>query len=107
MVIGILDDKPYRAMLNCLLPTANQVILTRAKINRAMEPQSLEPIAKKIISRVTIISDVKQALEHAVKTASPDSVICVAGSLYVVGEAKEALDGSAFGVVARGRSPKP
>ena len=107
MVIGILDDKPYRAMLNCLLPTANQVILTRAKINRAMEPQSLEPIAKKIISRVTIISDVKQALEHAVKAASPDDVICVAGSLYVVGEAKEALDGSAFGVVARGRSPKP
>jgi dihydrofolate synthase/folylpolyglutamate synthase len=98
MVIGILDDKPYRAMLNCLLPTANQVILTQAKINRAMEPQSLEPIAKKIISRVTIISDVKQALEHAVKTASPDSVICVAGSLYVVGEAKEAIDGSAFKV---------
>ena len=98
MVIGILDDKPYRAMLNCLLPTANQVILTRAKINRAMEPQSLEPIAKKIISRVTIISDVKQALEHAVKAASPDDVICVAGSLYVVGEAKDAIDGSAFKV---------
>jgi len=92
MVIGILDDKPYRAMLNCLLPTANQVILTRARINRAMEPQKLEPIAKKIIPKVTIIPDVKQALEHAVKTSSPDDIICVAGSLYVVGEAKEALD---------------
>jgi dihydrofolate synthase/folylpolyglutamate synthase len=97
MVIGILDDKPYRAMLNCLLPTASQVILTRAKINRAMEPQKLEPIAKKIIPRVTIIPDVKLALEHAIKTASPDDIICVAGSLYVVGEAKEALDGSVFG----------
>jgi len=96
MVIGILDDKPYRAMLNCLLPTANQVILTRAKINRAMEAERLEPIAKKIIPRVTIISDVKQALAHAIKTASPDDIICVAGSLYVVGEAKEALEGSAF-----------
>jgi dihydrofolate synthase/folylpolyglutamate synthase len=93
MVIGILDDKPYRAMLNCLLPTANQVILTRAKINRAMEPQKLEPIAKKMIPGVTVIPDVKQALEHAIKTASPDDTICVAGSLYVVGEAKEALDG--------------
>ena len=97
MVIGILDDKPYQAMLNCLLPTASQVILTRAKINRAMEPRKLEPIAKKIIPRVTIIPDVKLALEHAIKTASPDYIICVAGSLYVVGEAKEALDGSAFG----------
>jgi dihydrofolate synthase/folylpolyglutamate synthase len=97
MVIGILDDKPYRAMLNCLLPTASHIILTRAKINRAMEPQKLESIAKKIIPGVTIIPDVKLALEHAIKTASPDDIICVAGSLYVVGEAKEALDGSAFG----------
>jgi len=97
LIIGILDDKPYNAMLKCLLPTANRVILTRARINRALEPQKLEPLAKKLIPGVTIISDVKQALEQALKTAAPDDVICVAGSLYVVGEAKEAL-GSRFRV---------
>ena len=96
MVIGILDDKPYSAMLKCLLPTANRVILTRAKISRALEPQKLEALAKKITPRVTIISDVKQALEYAIKTASQNDVICVAGSLYVVGEAKEALEDSRF-----------
>ena len=94
MVIGILDDKPYNAMLKCLLPAANRVILTRAKINRALEPKKLEALAKKLTPKVTIIADVKQALEYAVKSASPDDVICVAGSLYVVGEAKEALEGS-------------
>jgi dihydrofolate synthase/folylpolyglutamate synthase len=92
MIIGILDDKPYKAMLKCLLPTANRVILTRAKINRAMKPEKLEPIAKNILPAVTIISDVKQALASAIKTAGLKDVICVAGSLYVVGEAKEALD---------------
>jgi dihydrofolate synthase/folylpolyglutamate synthase len=92
MIIGILDDKPYKAMLNCLLPTADRVILTRAKINRAMEPEKLETIAKNILPAVSIIPDVKQALASAIKTAKPDDVICVAGSLYVVGEAKEALD---------------
>ena len=92
MIIGILDDKPYKAMLNCLLPPASRVILTQAKINRAMEPQKLETIARDILPAVTIISDVKQALASAIKTAKPDDVICVAGSLYVVGEAKEALD---------------
>ncbi|MEJ2285226.1 MAG: bifunctional folylpolyglutamate synthase/dihydrofolate synthase [Desulfobacterales bacterium] len=92
MIIGILDDKPYRAMLKCLLPTANRVILTRAKINRAMEPEKLEPIAKNILPAVTVISDVKQALASAIESARPNDVICVAGSLYVVGEAKEALD---------------
>jgi len=92
LVIGILDDKPYKAMLNCLLPAVNRVILTRAKINRAMQPEKLESIAKNLLPAVTIVSNVKQALEHAIKTAAPDDVICVAGSLYVVGEAKEALD---------------
>ena len=83
-------------MLKCLLPTAKRVILTRAKINRALEPQKLEALAKKITPRVTIISDVKKALEYAIKTASQNDVICVAGSLYVVGEAKEALEDSEF-----------
>jgi len=92
MVVGILDDKPYRAMLKCLLPTAGRVILTRARINRALEPAKLEALAKKIITGVTVKPSVKQALEHALDTASPDDVICVAGSLYVVGEAKEALE---------------
>jgi dihydrofolate synthase/folylpolyglutamate synthase len=98
MVIGILDDKPYKAMLSCLLPPASRVILTQAKINRAMEPEKLEPIARNLLPAVTIISDVKQALASAIKTAKPNDVICVAGSLYVVGEAKEAMEGSAFRV---------
>ena len=103
MVIGILDDKPYRAMLNCLLPTADRVILTRAKINRAMEPEQLEPVAKNLCPAVTIMPDVKQALKQAVKTAAPDDVICVAGSLYVVGEAKDALD---RGLIIKQKSSK-
>ncbi len=103
MVIGILDDKPYNAMLKCLLPTANRVILTRAKINRALDPEKLEPLAKKMVPRVTIISDVTQALEYAIKTASPKDIICVAGSLYVVGEAKKALD---RGLLNRRKSSK-
>ena len=34
---------------------------------------------------------VEEAVTHAVKTAKPDEVICIAGSLYVVGEAKQTL----------------
>ena len=103
MVIGILDDKPYNAMLKCLLPAANRVILTRAKINRALEPEKLEALAKKMVPQVTTISDVTQALKYAIETASPKDIICVAGSLYVVGEAKEALD---RGLLNRRRSSK-
>ncbi|MEA3279432.1 MAG: folylpolyglutamate synthase/dihydrofolate synthase family protein [Thermodesulfobacteriota bacterium] len=92
LVTGILDDKPYAAMLACLLPLCSKAILTRPKINRALDPEKLYPIAKKTIPDVRIIPDVREAVQHAVKTASSDDAICIAGSLYLVGEAKEALD---------------
>ncbi|MBW2569383.1 MAG: bifunctional folylpolyglutamate synthase/dihydrofolate synthase [Deltaproteobacteria bacterium] len=92
LVTGILDDKPYAAMLACLLPLCDKAILTRPKNNRAIEPEKLYSIAKKIIPDVCIIQDVGKAIKHAIKTASSNDAICIAGSLYLVGEAKEMLD---------------
>jgi len=92
LVIGILDDKPYAVMLKSLLPACKKVVLTCPDIDRALPAEQLFPIAKEIIPDVEIISNVGKAVTHCIDTASPDEVICVAGSLYVVGEAKEALE---------------
>ncbi len=92
LVIGILDDKPYGSMLKSLLPRCSRVIITRAKTQRALAPKKLYAIAKKTISDVRIIADVASAAQYAIETAGHDDVICIAGSLYVVGEAKEAIE---------------
>jgi dihydrofolate synthase/folylpolyglutamate synthase len=92
MVIGILDDKPYRAMLRLLLPRATRLIVTRAKINRALPPEKIAATAQALISDVRIIPEVGNALRYAMQTATPQSLILVAGSLYVVGEAKAELE---------------
>jgi dihydrofolate synthase/folylpolyglutamate synthase len=94
LVTGILDDKPYAAMLQSLIPTCEQVILTRPQIDRALAPQTLFAVAKALIppNNIKIIPEVAQAVQHAVKTTGSGDVICVAGSLYVVGEAKEELE---------------
>ena len=92
LVIGILDDKPFAAMLKSLLPVCSRAIITRAKTDRALDPQCLCSAALKIISDVSIVPDVAAAFRQAIKTAGPDEVICVAGSLYVVGEAKAAIE---------------
>jgi dihydrofolate synthase/folylpolyglutamate synthase len=92
LVVGILDDKPYKAMLKSLLTPAHRVILTRAKINRALEPRRLYEAAKNLNADVTIIPDVGQAIKNAVETTPRHGAICIAGSLYVVGEAKEAFE---------------
>jgi dihydrofolate synthase/folylpolyglutamate synthase len=92
MVVGILDDKPYAAMLRLLLPMASRVVVTQAKTNRALPAEKIEPVARMMLADVRIIRDVGEALRFAVDTAASESVVLVAGSLYVVGEAKAALE---------------
>jgi len=41
---------------------------------------------------ITIIEDVKKAVTHAIDTAASNEAVCIAGSLYVAGEAKEKFD---------------
>lgn len=92
LVAGVMDDKSYPAMLQSLLPLCSRAIFTQAKIDHAVPPDKLSAIAKTITPNIAVFNDVEQAVKHAVKTASPDDAICIAGSLYVVGEAKEVLD---------------
>jgi dihydrofolate synthase/folylpolyglutamate synthase len=92
LVVGILDDKPYGPMLKSLLAVCHRAVITRARTDRAIEPERLYKIARQFISDVTLIPSVAAATKHAIKNADPDEVICIAGSLYVVGEAKEAIE---------------
>ncbi len=92
LVAGMLDDKPYHAMLQHLLPICNRLILTRPKIDRALPTETLNVAARRMISDITCIDDVGKAVEHAIQTTAQDEVICIAGSLYVVGEAKAAFE---------------
>lgn len=91
LVIGILDDKPYRAMLDTLAPCCSRIVLTRSKIDRALDPAVLlTALGKRNIPSV-IIHSVEDAVRRTIEGAAPDDVICIAGSLYVVGEAMPAL----------------
>jgi dihydrofolate synthase/folylpolyglutamate synthase len=91
LVIGILDDKPYLSMLKTLLPFSSRVILTQPKIDRSLPPEKLHAAVRSLGREAEIIGNVGEALTYALRTAPPDGVVCVTGSLYVVGEVKEAL----------------
>ena len=92
LVAGILDDKPYKAMLLPLMKLCKKVIVTRPVIDRALEPDVLYGVAKQVVRNVRQFPNVEEAVNFAAKTAKRDEVICIAGSLYVVGEAKQALE---------------
>ena len=91
LVVGILDDKPYEYMLSRWLPACHRVIVTQPRINRALPPEILAKIAKQHTHRVEIVPSVAAAVKQAYQTTSPQDAICVAGSLYVVGEARHEM----------------
>lgn len=92
LVLGILDDKPHEKMLESLVPCADNIIITKAKIDRSLEPSILKKAVQKITNNpVTIIKDVKNAVSHAIAISNNEDAVCIAGSLYVVGEAREKL----------------
>lgn len=92
MVAGILDDKPYASILKDLVTPCQRLIITQAKIDRSLPPETLKEVAKPLISDIEIVPDVGDAVRHAIATSAPQDAVCIAGSLYVVGEAKAALD---------------
>jgi len=91
LVVGILDDKPYLSMLQSLLPACHRAILTRPRIERSLPAQTLFEAAGGLIRRREIVEDVAEAVSHACNTTDPEGLVCIAGSLYLVGEAKQAL----------------
>ncbi len=91
LIIGVLDDKPYESILKSLIPNCNRVILTRPGIDRSLPPETLYPYAAAILNNTEVVPNVGDAVNHALDTTPHDATICIAGSLYVVGEAKQAL----------------
>ncbi|MBM3221358.1 MAG: bifunctional folylpolyglutamate synthase/dihydrofolate synthase [Candidatus Rokubacteria bacterium] len=91
-VLGVYADKDARGIIDALLPLAARFVLTRAAGERAADPSDLHAV---VAGRVptTVTRSVAEALRVA--TAAPATpIICVAGSLAVVGEALRHLAGT-------------
>ncbi len=91
LVIGMLDDKACAPIMKDLTRPCHRVVVTQPVIDRAIPAKDLAIVAGKYAADVEIIPDVGTAVRHAMAQTEEDGVVCVAGSLYVVGEAKTAL----------------
>ncbi|MDO8624450.1 MAG: cyanophycin synthetase, partial [Candidatus Diapherotrites archaeon] len=90
LVIGISSDKNAREMLSELLPLGHSAIFCEARF-RATPVADLAAIGKEFLPAFKIkeIPDVKTAVKTAIASAKPDDIICVCGSMFVIGEALE------------------
>lgn len=93
LVFGVLGDKDAGAMIGPLARLARTIILTRADSPRARSAEDLLPLLPaEARVRASCAASVPEALARAeARAVSEGGTIVVAGSLYLVGEARALL----------------
>jgi dihydrofolate synthase/folylpolyglutamate synthase len=86
LLFNTMRKKKVEEMLRPLADLIDGVVITRARVERAAEPEDLAPVVERIVKPVEIFPDPGEALERARFLALPDAYVLVAGSLYLVGE---------------------
>ena len=92
-VFGAMRDKAISEMTEILFPLAERVLATRAENPRSATPVEIQQAGARTGTEIELAADAASALEQARKWAGarPENVIVVTGSIYLVGEAMQAL----------------
>lgn len=88
IVFGAMRDKALDEVASELFPLADRLILTAPAMPRALRPEALAELSE---ARETVITqNLTEAISIA-RTAPPEAIVFFTGSLFVVGEARQAL----------------
>jgi dihydrofolate synthase/folylpolyglutamate synthase len=91
MIVGALRDKAVDEIAGILFPLAAEVIFTEPHTSRSISASQLAEIAGHHAAHFSVIPDSAKALQAALAQAAPSDVICITGSLYLVGELRRAM----------------
>lgn len=92
LVFGAMNDKDIDRMAAELFDAARTIVLTRVRDSRAADSARLGASALRSSRNVIFAETVRQALSWARSVTPPDGLVCVAGSLHLVGEVKRLLE---------------
>ncbi len=88
LIFGAMADKAIEEMIEIIFPMAQKIIVTRVKNPRAAEPKSIADMGVMMNREVNCIGESGEALTEALQITPQNGVICVCGSLFLVGEIK-------------------
>lgn len=86
LVLGILADKDFAAMIEALAPLAHYVIATQSHSLRAARAAVIANEAQKFCHRVEVVTPVPAAVDRALQLSTESDIICVSGSFFTVAE---------------------
>ncbi len=88
LVCGILADKDQASMVRALAAVATRVTVTQPPLaERAGDPETMLALFSKALAAesVTFEKDPHRAVEGAIAGAAADDVVCVTGSMFLIG----------------------
>ena len=91
VVAGMMRDKNHSAFFEVLYSVADHMILTQASLSRAASVQELREALPKEACSVRAVTSPHQAMMMAKGLARATDLICVTGSLILVGELRDCL----------------
>jgi dihydrofolate synthase/folylpolyglutamate synthase len=89
VIFGVLNDKDYKNMLKKMAPLVQHLIITRPDSSRSLSPEKIFMIAQQYPCDTVIVEKPDEALHQALVEAGPDDLICITGSVYLIGEIKK------------------
>ncbi|MDQ1640391.1 MAG: dihydrofolate synthase / folylpolyglutamate synthase [Pyrinomonadaceae bacterium] len=93
LVFGAMRDKNLVEMAAILFPAAARVVLTQANNPRSASAEELEEIARAMgVPNFFVTHSISEALTRANEVTSLPGLVCITGSLYLLGEAKALIN---------------
>lgn len=86
LVLGVTADKDVSGIMEALFPKASQIFVTASTHPRACFPEHLMNLALQLGHISQAYENVAEAVKAAWKAAGPEDLICVTGSIFVVGD---------------------
>jgi dihydrofolate synthase/folylpolyglutamate synthase len=88
LVFGVMQDKDYPAMLRSLAPEVDAIFYASPRLPRAEQPSELAKVVPGVVAR-----SIPDALRRAKRSAGRSGLVVVAGSIFLVAEARAKLLG--------------
>lgn len=94
LIWACMADKDMSNTLHKIAPLAEKIVFTQPEAERSAKPEILRDLLpKELQSKALCIEDVSDAIQETIKHSRNGDMICVAGSLYLVGKARRILCG--------------
>jgi dihydrofolate synthase/folylpolyglutamate synthase len=92
-ILGIVKDKDTRGITEALAPLTDRFIITEPVTHKELDTDAVIGAVRSLQRDALLITDIGQAIRHAVSDSTPDDLILITGSFYTTSPARAIILG--------------